>query len=81
MRTFVGFSSSARDRPATGAMGLRPLVGAVAYGVHGIVFLALVGAALMHFGSIFAVVGAIVAAIALGSLHQAWIGFRHYFET
>ncbi|HUZ71767.1 MAG TPA: hypothetical protein VMU87_02170 [Stellaceae bacterium] len=63
-------STQARDR--------QPLIGSIAYAVHGLFFLLLVAAALYWFGSVFGVLGAIVAVIALASLKQAWTGLQNY---
>jgi len=52
------------------------LVGSVAYAIHGLVFLLLVIGALIEFGPVFDVLGAVVAVIALSSLQHAWTGFR-----
>ena len=54
------------------------LVGSIAYAFHGGFFLLLVIAALIRFGTIFGVLGAIIAFICLLSLKQAWTGFRRY---
>lgn len=54
------------------------LLGIVASTVHGLFFLALAAAALLRFGAIFAAVAALIGALALASLWQAWTGLRRY---
>lgn len=44
--------------------------------VHGLVFLALAVASVLYFGQSFAVVAAVVAALALVSLKEAWTGLQ-----
>jgi hypothetical protein len=68
----------APDRPKK-RDGERPsLLSIVGDTVHGVVFLGLAGAALVHFGQSFGVLAAVVAALALLSLREAWIGLRAY---
>jgi hypothetical protein len=57
--------------------GERPsLLSIVGDTVHGVVFLGLAGAALLHFGQSFGVLAAVVAALSILSLREAWIGLR-----
>lgn len=56
------------------------LVGSVAYALHGLFFLLLVVGALIEFGAVFDVLGAVVAVIALSSLQHAWTGFRAWLD-
>ncbi|MGH7036693.1 MAG: hypothetical protein ACREFK_17410 [Stellaceae bacterium] len=44
--------------------------------VHGVVFLALAVASVLYFGQSFAVVAAVVAALGLVSLKEAWSGLQ-----
>lgn len=53
--------------------GLWNLVGDA---VHGFVFLALAVASVLYFGQSFAVVAAVVVALALVSLKEAWSGLQ-----
>jgi hypothetical protein len=66
------------DRPKK-REGERPsLLSIVGDALHGIFFLALAAAALIHFGSVFEAVAAAVAVLSLMSLKEAWDGLRHY---
>ena len=66
------------DRPKK-REGERPsLLSIVGDAVHGIFFLALTAAALIHFGPVFEAVAAAVAVLSVMSLKEAWDGMRRY---
>jgi hypothetical protein len=68
----------AADRPKK-QEGERPsLSSIVGDAVHGVLFLALTAAALIHFGQVFEVVAAAVAVLSVMSLKEAWDGLRRY---
>ena len=57
--------------------GERPsLLSIIGDTVHGVLFLGLAGTALVHFGQSFGVLVAVVAALAILSLREAWIGLQ-----
>jgi hypothetical protein len=57
------------------------LLGAIGDAIHGVFFLAVAALALWRFGAVFDVVSGIIAALALMSLRQAWIGLRQHLAT
>jgi hypothetical protein len=66
------------ERPKKGEERPPSLPSIIGDAVHGILFLGLTLAALVHFGQVFDVVAAVVAALAAMSLKEAWSGLRRY---
>jgi hypothetical protein len=59
----------------------RSALGSVAYAVHGIAFLLLAAAGLIHFGKVFWVASAAIAAFSVMSLREAWVGLRSRYRA
>jgi hypothetical protein len=76
-----GRSEAAPDRHSPGGQSSVSLLGVAGHFIHGLAFLLLAGAAASYFGRIFWVVSAVMAALSLVSLREAWNANRRYREA
>jgi hypothetical protein len=71
-------NKSGGDKPKQREDGRPSLWSIIGDAVHGVVFLGLTAAALIHFGQVFDIVCAVSAVLSIMSLKEAWTGLRNY---